>query len=83
MFSIFNLKKKQNTSASFHSTQQIDVESVLLEITTKNTEVPIASINLVDSNSPVLDLGDLNTGPKQPILKVSKISIQFNNKNSS
>lgn len=75
MFSIFNLKKKQNASASFHLTEQTDAESVLVEtLTAENTEVPVASINLFDSSTPDLDLGDLNTGPKQPILKVSNVS---------
>ncbi|KAF0747430.1 zinc finger MYM-type protein 1-like [Aphis craccivora] len=65
-----------NTSASFHLTEQTEAESVLVEtLTTENTEVPVASINLFDSSTPDLDLGDLNTGPKQPILKV-KYSVQ-------
>ncbi|KAL4126512.1 hypothetical protein QTP88_010734 [Uroleucon formosanum] len=67
MFGIFNLKKKQNTSASFHLTEQTEAESVLVQEVHK---VPVASINLSDSSMPDLDLGDLNTGPKQPILKV-------------
>lgn len=76
MFDIFNFKKKQNTSASFH--EQTEAESVLVEtLTTENTEVPVPSINLFDSSTPDLDLGDLNTGPKQPILKVSEISTQW------
>lgn len=74
MFGIFNLKKKQNTSASFHLTEQTEAESVLVQEVHK---VPVASIHLSDSSTPDLDLGDLNTGPKQPILKVSKVSTQW------
>lgn len=73
VFSIFNIKNKHTASTSTITLDQ----NVSVPIATANKGCNINIINDDDepkNTSRSLDLGDLNSGPMRPILKVSTFS---------
>lgn len=75
LFNIFNENKSTTTSSSSAVSTKIDVDqNISVSITTAtNTNVVNSDDEYISNNSTngYLDLGDINSGPMRPILKVS------------
>lgn len=71
MFSIFNFKNKSNNSTSNIINSQISSTSKdnIEDEFSVDDPSPVKLSSLISTQE--LDLGDINTGPLQPILKVS------------
>lgn len=79
LFNIFNIKNKSiTTSLSSTVSTKINVDQNISVSTATNTNIvnDDESINN-NTSSGCLDLGDLNSGPMRPILKVSTIPNSF------
>jgi len=78
LFNIFNNKNKSTTtSTSSTVSTKIDVDqNISVSITTAtNTNIVNSDDEYITNNTTngYLDLGDLNSGPMRPILKVSTV----------
>lgn len=81
LFNIFNIKNKLITtsSSSTLSTKINDDQNISVSISTAtNTNIVNDDESITNNTtSGCLDLGDLNSGPMRPILKVSTIPNSF------
>jgi len=70
MFSIFNFKNKSNNSTSNNINSQISSTSKDIEDEfSVDDPSPVKVSSIISTQE--FDLGDINTGPLQPILNVS------------